>query len=392
MFRRQVKYQSERTRTFLGSPSVLRLPDGALLVTHDYFGKGCPRNHENEESLTSVYRSEDDGNTWVNITHIMNCYWSTLFLHQGSVYILGTSQQYGSIVIRRSDDGGYTWTHPADPEHGFLFKGGPFWEPPSYHCAPVAVLKHNGRIYKAFEDCDPTIWGIGFRACVISASEDADLLNANNWTMSNKIQFDPTWMPAEWGENTIPGWREGNVVADPDGVLWDVLTFEAAPLPEEKSPRIKILDDGKRLEFDPATGFFDFPGSKAKFTMRRDPVTGTYLSIVNNLEQLDLLKEMAQTPSTTRLHMKHPFRQRNFATLVASDDMWHWRKVKILVQDESGLTPMDSIRLTGFQYTDWLIDGDDLIYVVRTAYRGAQNFHDSNQILYCVEKDFRSLL
>ena len=108
----QVKYQPELSRTFLGSPSVVRLPDNALVVSHDYYGVGCPRNHESEESLTSIYRSEDNGATWVNITHIMNCYWSTLFYHNGALYIFGTSQQYGSIVIRRSDDGGYTWTHP----------------------------------------------------------------------------------------------------------------------------------------------------------------------------------------------------------------------------------------------------------------------------------------
>lgn len=394
MIHRQVKYQPERTRTFLGSPSVVRLPDGALLVSHDYFGKGCPRNHENEESLSSIYRSEDNGNTWVNITHIMNCYWSTLFVHKGSVYILGTSQQYGSIVIRRSDDGGFTWTHPSSPETGWLFQGGPFWEPPSYHCAPVAVLVHNGRIYKAFEDCDPTIWGIGFQACVISASVDDDLLNAANWTMSNKLKFNPEWTRPEWGTANIPGWREGNVVADPDGQLWDVLTFEAAPLPEEVSPRIKILDEGKRIEFDPETGFFDFPGSKAKFTMRRDPVTGNYLAIVNNLEQIELLHQMANAPGgpNTRLHQKHPFRERNYSTLVASDDMWHWRKVKTVVQDDTGLTPEDSLRLTGFQYVDWIFDGDDIIYVVRTAHRGAQNFHDSNQVLFGVLKNFRELL
>ena len=118
-----VKYQPERSRAYLGSPSVVRLPDGALIVTHDYYGTGCPRNHESEESLTSVYRSEDDGLTWVNITHIMNCYWSTLFLHEGALWILGTSQQYGSIYIRRSDDGGFTWTHPVDEKTGILFRG-----------------------------------------------------------------------------------------------------------------------------------------------------------------------------------------------------------------------------------------------------------------------------
>ena len=48
----------------------------------------------------------------------MNCYWSSLFHHRGAAYILGTSQQYGSIVIRRSDDGGFTWTHPKDAASG----------------------------------------------------------------------------------------------------------------------------------------------------------------------------------------------------------------------------------------------------------------------------------
>ena len=85
-------------------------------------------------------------------------------------------------------------------------------------------------------------------------------------------------------------------------------------------------------------------------------------------------------------------RQRNVASLIVSDDLWNWRIVKTLLRDESGLSPEDSIRLTGFQYTDWQFDGDDIIYAVRTAYRGALNFHDSNRIIYCVLKDFRSLL
>ena len=80
----QIKYQPERSVTFLGSPSIVRLPDGALLVTHDHFGPGCPRNHEDEESLTSVHRSEDDGATWSNVTHVMNAYWSSLFVHGGA--------------------------------------------------------------------------------------------------------------------------------------------------------------------------------------------------------------------------------------------------------------------------------------------------------------------
>lgn len=53
----------------------------------------------------------------------------------------------------------------------------------------------------------------------------------------------------------------------------------------------------------------------------------------------------------------------------------------------------DSIRLTGFQYTDWQFDGDnDIIFAVRSAYRGAANFHDANRIFYGTIPNFRDLL
>ncbi len=79
-------------------------------------------------------------------------------------------------------------------------------------------------------------------------------------------------------------------------------------------------------------------------------------------------------------------------SLYASRDLTGWRHVKTLLKDDSGLSYEDSIRLTGFQYVDWQFDGDDLIYLVRTAHRGAVRYHDSNRILYCVLKGFRGLL
>ena len=55
----QVKYQPERSKAYIGSPSLVRLPDGALLASHDYFGQ--LRTLEGENGLTSIYRSEDNG-------------------------------------------------------------------------------------------------------------------------------------------------------------------------------------------------------------------------------------------------------------------------------------------------------------------------------------------
>lgn len=373
MISHYIKYQAERTKTFLGSPSIIRLSDGALIATHDYFGPGCPRTHEGEEGLTSVYRSEDNGISWENTTHIINAYWSSLFIHQNSIYLIGTSQQYGSIVIRHSDDGGFTWTHPANEETGLLFKGGFYHEPPNYHCAPMPVLHYQGRLYRAFEDCSPLQWGRGFTSLVISAAEDADLLNADSWVMSNKLAFNPSWLPEQWGKLENPGWLEGNVIQTPSGELVNILRFNSKPL-VDKAVILNIANEGKDISFDPIKGFIDFPGGMSKFSIRLDPISGLYLSIVNN-----------NTDSSWP-------NQRNVLSLYKSSDLISWQYVKTLILDESGLGHDDSIRLTGFQYVDWQFDGDDIIYVVRTAYRGAIRYHDSNMILYKVINDFRKHL
>ena len=371
---RQVKYQPELSKTYLGSPSIVRLADGALLASHDYFGlPNCPRNHEDEESLTSIYRSEDDGASWQNITHIMNCYWSSLLRHAGAVYIFGVSHQYGSIVIRRSDDGGYTWTHPADESSGLLFRGGPFREAPNYHCAPVPVLEHEGRLYKAFEDANPPRHGPSFHSCVVSAPADADLLDAANWIISNKIPFDPAWVPSDWTPPERPCWLEGNMLVAPNGELWNILRLNASPM-VNRAVIVRVHDGGARISFDPANGFIDFPGGGTKFTIRHDSLSGLYLALVNNVTE----------PAWSR--------QRNILSLSVSSDLREWRVVKTLMRDESGLTPEDSMRLTGFQYVDWQFDGDDIIYLVRTAYRGAIRYHDSNRIIFRKLHNFRELL
>ena len=226
----ELKYQDEATNTSLRSRSLLRQDNGDLLATHDYFGPGCPRNHEHEEHLLSVYRSRDDGATWANVTHVAGQYWSNLFSHGGAVYLLGVSQQYGSIVIRRSDDGGNTWTHPRDEQSGLLFRGGYHHDNPNYHCAPVPVLVKDGWLYRAFEDCRDARWGTGFQSCVIACPVDADLLDAGNWVMSNKLPFDRAWLPDDWPELAGPGFLEGNVVETPEGEIWNILRCHGAPL------------------------------------------------------------------------------------------------------------------------------------------------------------------
>ena len=376
----ELRYQDPATKTYLGSPSLVRLANGDLLATHDYFGPGCPLNHEGEEHLTSVYRSRDGGATWTNVTHIAGAFWNSLFTLDDAVYLIGASQQYGSIVIHRSTDNGNTWSHPADATSGLLFRGGSRHAPPNYHCAPVPVWIKDGRLYRAFEDNTPINWPVGFQACVISANIDTDLLDAANWMMSEKLPFDPAWLPDDWGTLTKAGWLEGNVVEDRDGQLWDVLRLNAQVVDGpswslwNKAAMVKIEDGGRRLVFDPATGFIDLPGGHTKFTIRYDPQTDRYLTLSNGIA------DIAQ-PSN-----------RSVLSLYASRDLRVWTHCTVLLKDDLGLPPEVSAQQTGFQYVDWQFDGDDLIYLVRTAYDGAHNFHDSNRITFHRLARFRRVI
>ena len=127
----QVKHQDPTTGINVGSPTLVKLDGGEILAAHDYQGKGIYRQLEGDRYPTSVYRSDDHGLTWELTTDLQRTIWGTLFVNKGSVYLLGTSSDYGSIVIRRSDDGGSTWTDPVDEDSGLLFRAGDEYEPPN---------------------------------------------------------------------------------------------------------------------------------------------------------------------------------------------------------------------------------------------------------------------
>ncbi len=372
----EVKYQPEQSKTYLGSPSIIRLPDETLVATHDYFG-GL-RNIEGECGLSSVYRSEDNGQTWVNITHIIGAFWGTLFLHRRALYHISISQEYGHVVIRRSDDGGFTWTVPRDDKSGLLFKAGPNWQAPNYHFGgATSILVYNDRIYKALEDFkyhpDGPIWRPDlFQASVISVPVDADLLDASSWNMSNQLLFDNRQVADKALVETGSGWLEGTLTVDPAGKIKMLMRIHLKK--PNKAAIISVSDDGKTIDFDYNHGIIDFVGGHSKFTVRKDPVTGLYFSLTNHVDE-------GEFPT-----------QRNTLMLAVSEDLYTWKRLKTLLTDDTGLNPEQSALLTGFQYPDWQFDGEDIIYLVRTAYRGAHTFHDSNRVTYHVLKNFRKLL
>ncbi|MEW6235399.1 MAG: sialidase family protein, partial [Candidatus Omnitrophota bacterium] len=285
-----VHFSPPCTGIYLGSPTLVRLDNGDILAAMDQFGPGAPRSSATgRNNMGLLFRSKNNGETWRFVTCFETDFWASLFIHKGAVYYLGCSEEYGSIVIRKSEDNGETWTKPIDAETGLLFSGtGGQPDGPNYHCAPMPVVEHKGRLYRAFENCAPPSWPAGFRALVISADADADLLKASSWIMSNHLIYDQETDPPEFakGAEHLPGgkaagWLEGNIVIAPDGRMFDILRANSLPV-ADRAAMVLVEDKGRKVSFDPKTGFIEFPGGMSKFSIRRDPQTGVYWTLANN--------------------------------------------------------------------------------------------------------------
>jgi hypothetical protein len=346
------------TGTFVGSPSLAVLPDGTYLGSHDLFG---PRSNEHVEATSRVFRSVDRGATWTHVSDVRGAFWSTLFVHRGDIYLLGTTAHHGDAVVRRSRDGGRTWTTPADGKTGLLLKG-------QYHCAPVPVVEHAGRLWRAIEDASGgTEWGKRYKAMMLSVPADADLLDAAKWTASNAVARDPAWLGGRFN-----AWLEGNAVVGPDGKVVDVLRVDLRP-EGQTAAIVRVSDDGKTATFDPANDFVPFPGGSVKFTIRWDPASKLYWSLTNDVPDAHAGGNAAST--------------RNTLALIASPDLRAWAVRSYLLYHPD-------VARHGFQYVDWLFDGDDLIALCRTAYDepgggAARNFHDANYLTVHRVEGFR---
>jgi hypothetical protein len=346
---------------FIGSPSIVILTNGDYLASHDIFG---PNSGSTNCATTVIFQSRDRGQEWREIARVRCSFWANLFVHHGLVYLMGVESERGRIVIRRSVNGGKSWTEPAAAATGLLTPTGHF------HTAPVPVVEHSEKLWRAFERVDNgTASTTRLRAGMLSVPVDEDLLNAANWSFSNFLPGNTNWLNARFG-----GWLEGNAVITPDGKVVDILRVDTPGLPE-KAAVANISIDGKEISFSPAGGFVDFPGGAKKFTIRFDPGSRCYWSLVNFVPP-ELGKDF------------HPASIRNTLTLVRSSDLWHWEARAMLLHHPD-------IKKHAFQYADWQFDGDDIISVVRTAFDddegGAHTYHDANYLTFYRWKNFRKL-
>ena len=356
-----IKHSPASTNTFLASPSIVILPNGDYIVSHDYHGSGTSL------ARTDVYKSTDQGQTWSLSSVLFNQYWSNLFVHEGDLYILGTSGGYNDLVIRKSTNNGATWTTPSNSTNGIIKDS---TASAAYHTAPVPVVVANGRIWRAFEDTGASgDWPEHFRAGMMSAPVGADLLDADSWEFTNTLAADESWLPynpsSPESGGYFRGWLEGNAVVDPNGDVVNLLRIDVeSGRPEHAA--IARVESTTVLSIDHDNDINPMNGAAKKFTVRYSEQTGTYWTLSNIINQDNY------SPSTL------PNKIRNVVAVMQSVNLTDWTVEQIVLQD------LSDVNNIGFQYWDWQFDGRDMVAVSRTAYPdglgGAANYHDANFI------------
>ena len=331
-----IDHQPAMTGQYIGSPSIVILPGGEYVASHDLFG---PKSGQTTSAVTRVFRSTSRGQSWHKTAEFADQFWSNLFIHRGSLYVMGVTYEYGRIVIRRSADGGLTWSAPS-----------PLTSDTGYHTAPVPIVEKDGRLWRAMEYHPEGRWGF-FQALMLSAPAGADLLDPKSWTLTGRLSYPASAAPGEH-------WLEGNAVVARGGTLFDMLRVHNL----EKAALVRVRGDSLHFE-----RLVDFPGGAKKFTIRYDPRSRRYWTLSN-----PALPQYALSSS-------NPASVRNTLVLMSSRDLRRWKVERTVVSHPDP-------EKHAFQYVDWQFDGDDLAAVSRTAFDdeegGPPRAHDANYMTF----------
>lgn len=375
----------------IGDPCFTKLPDGTLLAGHTLQPKEGWREKPKEmmahpdfanTKYTLIYKSNDNGESWDLVSRLELKQASFLHL-AGGVYVVGVSygsnrepeKGFGGIRIFKVIENGETWGDGVD-----IIQGGLGGGQPNYHTASSPSIISNGYIYCAFDRFlapqktypkSPAEYPL-FLLLFIKCRADKDLLKPENWTSSNGLLLDGAKLPLELFRpperlEGVARWMEGGMVVTPDGCPC-ILARVSAGSPDVAA--LLPIQDGQ-LTFDYQKDIVRMPGGHHKFVVRRDESTGRYFTLSN-----------WSGP-------RKKFR-RNVLSLCSSEDLRTWKVHHVVLMDQLH-DPYSrvSIKTVAFSYADWVYEGEDIIFISRTAYQGAESFHDANRLTFHRIENFR---
>ena len=275
--------------------------------------------------------SKDKGKTWSRIApEGYGVEHASTFYHDGALYIIGDESGLSNYESVITRSTDGGKTWSTPVKLGFDGRNSP---------SPVEVSRD--RIWLAVEDARTAIVKIA------SASVTSNLLDANSWTLTER----PDNPRSNTGDDSEPCMAIGR---DGYPIAFSILE---APVRASSPTEARVMFDD---------GLFQLPSRSAKFDVRYDAVTDKYWALTS------------YSPIEGNI--------RTGVTLFSSTDLKTWNQERVVIQGTSR-------NFHGFNYAFMQFDGDDLVFVSRTAYENkygqAQRWHDSNMLTFHRVENFR---
>ena len=181
------------------------------------------------------------------------------------------------------------------------------------------------------------------------------------------MKYDPSWPGVAKDPST--GNIEGTLTVSPDGRLLNIMRYDTSKTEPNYglilAYEVNTEDPDAPLTYSHA---IEFPANLSKFMIQYDPVSESYYSIASRITEPDKI------------------RARNLLSLMVSKDLIHWEVARDLLDYRN-----HDANDVGFQYVDFMIEGNDILYLCRTAMNGAHNYHDANYQTFHRIENFRDL-
>ncbi|MBT4822578.1 MAG: exo-alpha-sialidase [Lentisphaerae bacterium] len=361
--------------TMVDTPSIARLPNGRLLASNNIDGSwGGGIGQAGLDGVFPggrnfyIHASDDDGETWRPLSRLKLADGMLLTLDD-AVYVLGTGREGGvrrDVYITRSTDGGETWRELVQIHEG-----------PAWNSATGVVIR-DGQLYRAY---DTATHQADRQLFVLAGNLSRDLLDPGSWRCSNAVGFPglPEAMKRPINPDYRDHWLEANVV-DIRGRLTVIARCRIDDFGTCHLAGVCDLSDTEhdlKLEF---TQFHPFPGGQQKFHILYDDVSDLYWMVGNLVT--DPQDHTGRFPRLReRGYRGGAGNERRILALFYSLDSLNWL--------QAGVVAMSKDPMQGFMYSQMLIDGDDLIFAVRTSKAGGNN-HDAELVTFHRLPHFRS--
>ena len=358
----------------VGSPDILRLPNGRLIASMELWLQTPNEGREggiDYPNHCKIKISDDSGKTW-QLHSTNSVTWGSLFIANDALYMIGNNPKTRTIILVRSPDMGKTWSDEVT-----------LFEDAHYSGGATSVHIKNGYVYRAFEDND-----LRSASLVVVGDLSKDLLDPASWQMSPKVE-PPRHTPAFSrsaatdlvGRDAHGNWfLEGNIV-DIRGQLSVLLRTRIDKQLTANVTSICELDhNGKQLQYR-FVQYYPMPGGQNKFKLLYDPTSQLYWTCTT------VPPDTYQDPEPLKQRglKTGPGNMRRILMLNYSLDCLNWF--------QAGCVAMSKNPLEAFNYSSQVVDGKDLLVLARSSLGGQlpYNNHDTNAITLHRIKNFRSL-